>query len=242
MILIAGIFIMVPAHNPNSDNVDTNNFNSIAAFNLSNNDITYNQLDTKSNPSKSSDTSIQQILDRAKAMTDVKWSPKYNLVDQKGFYVFIKGKTYYGVPYSMDYYQVNSVSDFLNKINNSKTLYGNDCSGFVSAAWGIKRQTTLTLYDAIKQGKTIDGKQVEQISWNDLRPGDALLIDNGKGDGHIMLFIDYDSKNSDNLNVYEQNIPTIIPFEPIPVARRDVRSKKKMMEEGYIPIRIMNIT
>ena len=139
----------------------------------------------------------------------------------------------------MNYYQVSSVNDFLSKINNSKKLYGNDCSGFVSAAWGISRQTTLTLFNAVKNGSKIDGKTVSEISWNDLRSGDALLIDNGKGEGHIMLYINPDIKDGDKLNVYEQDVQTIIPFEPLPVARNDVRNKKTLMKDGYIPIRLL---
>ena len=73
-----------------------------------------------------------------------------------------------------------------------------------------------------------------------MRPADALLIDNGKGKGHIMLYINSDKKNSDNLNVYEQNISTTTPYEPIPVARKDIRSKSELMKEGYIPIRLIN--
>jgi hypothetical protein len=172
-------------------------------------------------------------------MVEVKWSPQYNIIDKYGSYVFVKGKSYYGIPYSENLYQVSSVSNFLSKIRNSEILYGNDCSGFVSAAWGISRQTTLTLFNAVKNGIKIDGKTVSEISWNDLRAGDALLIDNGKGDGHIMLYIDADSKNSDDLNVYEQDIETIIPFEPLPVARKDVRYKSTLMKEGYIPIRLL---
>lgn len=53
-----------------------------------------------------------------------------------------------------------------------------------------------------------------------------------------MLYIGADSKNSDELNVYEQDIQTIIPFEPLPVARKDVRYKSTLMRKGYIPIRL----
>lgn len=46
---------------------------------------------------------------------------------------------------------------FLPKINTSKKIYGNDCSGFVSIAWGISRQATLILFNAVKYGTGIDG-------------------------------------------------------------------------------------
>ena len=196
------------------------------------------KLDTKVNVSMS--VLKEEILNRAKAMTEVKWTPKHNFIEKKCFYIFIKGKTYQGVPYSMDPYQVSSPNNFLYKINKSEILYGNDCSAYVSAAWGISRQTTLSLYNDIKNRGKIGNKYVCKISWNDLKPTDALLIDNGKGKGHIMLYINSDKKNSDNLNVYEQNISTIIPFEPIPVARKDIRSKRKLMKEGYIPIRLID--
>jgi len=179
------------------------------------------KLDTKVNVSMS--VLKEEILNRAKAMTEVKWTPKHNFIEKKCFYIFIKGKTYQGVPYSMDPYQVSSPNNFLYKINKSEILYGNDCSAYVSAAWGISRQTTLSLYNDIKNRGKIGNKYVCKISWNDLKPTDALLIDNGKGKGHIMLYI-----------------TTIIPFEPIPVARKDIRSKRKLMKEGYIPIRLID--
>jgi hypothetical protein len=54
-----------------------------------------------------------------------------------------------------------------------------------------------------------------------------------------MLYID---SENDKLNVYEQNIATAVPFNPIPVARKDVRSKSNLIKSGYIPIRLMGTT
>lgn len=229
-------------HNSYSNSTNENNMLINLPFSLSVKDVTYK---TKSVSNISKDKGFysafrEGILNRAKAMTEVKWTPKYNLIEKEGFYVFLKGKTYTGVPYSMDPYQVSSPNNFLYMINDSKILYGNDCSGFVSAAWGVNRQTTLTLLNEVKDGYKLDGKTVCQISWDDLEPGDALLLDNGEGDGHVMLYIDSDKNNSDNLNVYEQNIATVTPYEPIPVAREDVRSKSLLMKYGYIPIRIID--
>jgi len=240
--------IFTPAQNFDRGNISSNNIQNILPFSFSDNNIIYNTktdaVISKQNANDvgMSDALREEVLNRANAMTEVKWTPKYNLIDKKSAYTFIKGKTYCGVPYSMGTYQVTSPNDFLTKINNSKTLYGNDCSGFVSAAWGISRQTTLSLYNAVKDGIKIDGKSVCKISWDDLRAADALLLDNGKGKGHIMLYIDADKKNSDDLNVYEQDISTVVPYEPIPVARRDVRSKSNLIKEGYIPIRLIKNT
>lgn len=240
IILVIFVFIVfIPNHNSANKNTKQPNMVKILPYSLSNNSITYN---TKVTSSSSHDVLEEKILNRAKAMTEVKWIPKHNLVEKNCSYIFIKGKTYIGVPYSMDLYQVSSPNNFLSKINNSKILYGNDCSALVSTAWGIKRQTTLSLYNDVKNGGKIGKKYVCQISWEDLRPTDALLLDNGKGKGHIMLYINSDKENSDNLNVYEQNISTAIPFEPIPVARKDVRSKNKLMKKGYIPIRLVGST
>jgi len=237
LVLFAAAIFAPTTSAQNSDNkgVNKNSIVKLSPFSLSDNNVIYN---TKVNVSMP-DVLKEEILNRAKAMTEVKWSPKYNLIEKKCSYIFIKGKTYHGVPYSMDSYQVSSPKDFLSKINMSKILYGNDCSDLVSVAWGISRQTTLSFYNDIKNGSKIGNKHVCQISWDDLSPADALLIDNGKGKGHIMLYINSDKKNSDNLSVYEQDISTIIPFEPIPVARKDIRSKRKLMKEGYIPIRLI---
>lgn len=192
-------------------------------------------------PSSSTGITRTEILKRADDMISVKWVAKYNFKSKKAMYTFRKGQTYTGIPYSMDDYQVTSSSDFISKMKGSKGLYGNDCSGFVSAAWGIERQTTLSFYDALKNKTSIDGESIIEVSWRNLKPGDALLMDNGKGKGHIMLFANYETGNSDKIYVYEQNIATIVPFEPIPTARKDIRSVGSLEKSGYIPIRMMSI-
>lgn len=244
LLITIAIFIII---NPLSNNINNsgNNVNNISSFHLNTNNIDYTKnttsakLNIKTSIINISNIERKEILNRAKSMVEVKWTPKYNIIDKYGLYVFIKGKTYSGIPYSMNLEQASSSNDFLSKITNSKVLYGNDCSGFVSAAWGISRQTTLTLLNGVKNGSNFHGKFVNEISWNDLEPGDALLTDNGKGEGHIMLYINSDNKNSDKLNVYEQNVQTLIPFEPLPIAREDVRSKRRLLKQGYIPIRLM---
>ena len=259
VLVILLIFIMLEELSPR---VKISNRNKqegviVETFNLDEQAIIYNSKENINNlntspsstppPSPNTNTNNplsadrKAVLDRAQAMVDVKWTPKYNLTNKYATYTFIKGKTYTGVPYSMDFYQVRAVGDFLSKIGDSKIIYGNDCSGFVSACWGISRQTTFTFNDAVKKQKKIDGKLVVEISWDDLKPGDALLLDNGKGKGHIVLYINTDEKDKDKMNVYEQNVPTIIPFEPMPVARKDIRSKAALKKEGYFPIRLKNL-
>jgi len=247
LILIFIAFIKLsPKKSIINHNMDKSGMARITPFNLDEKEITYNDNNNSSkSPSQNTNNTLtterKAVLDRAQAMVEVKWTPKYNMRNKDGAYTFVKGKTYNGIPYSMDSYQVRAASEFLFKISNSQTLYGNDCSGFVSAAWGISRQTTFSFYEAVNHGKKIDGKSVGEISWNDLKPGDAILHDDGKGKGHIVLYIGTDSKDSDKMYVYEQNVSTIVPFQPLPVARKDIRSKAAMKKEGYFPIRLMTL-
>jgi hypothetical protein len=139
----------------------------------------------------------------------------------------------------MDVYQATSAKEFLKKIKDSSELYGNDCSGYVSAAWGISRQTTLTLYNAVENKEKIDGRYIKKISWDDIKPADALLLDDGKGKGHVMLYVETNENNKDELIIYEQNIVINTPNGSTPVSRKDVRSKKTLIKDGYIPIRLM---
>lgn len=230
----------------NTDKINIDNDQSVIPFSFNDKDITYDNdnsvnLVPDTNIDKVPEVKRTDVINRAKAMADVKWKPKYNIKNTYGKYTFKKGKTYTGIPYTMDIYQVSSVSDFLSKIKTSKEIYGNDCSGFVSVAWGISRQTTLTIFNSVKYGSKLDGHLISQISWDDLKPGDALLKDNGEGEGHIMLYDNTDSKNSDSFYVYEQNISTLVPFETIPVARKDIRSKEALKNYGYIPIRLQGL-
>lgn len=254
ILVVILIFIVViklsPSDNISNVKVNKNEVVKIVPFNLDEKDITYSgrgnsnnsnqssKLTTNTNSNNTLSADRKTVLDRAQSMVDVKWTPKYNLANKYASYTFVKGKTYTGIPYSMDFYQVREVGNFLSKISNSKIIYGNDCSGFVSACWDVSRQTTLNFYEAVKKQKKIDDKSVVEISWEDLKPGDALLLDNGKGKGHIMLYISTNEKEEDKMNVYEQNVPTIVPFEPLPVARVAIRSKAKLKKAGYFPIRL----
>lgn len=222
---------------------NTNTSSNLSAYSLSTSAIisVSNQNNININVNDADRINRENILNRAKAMVEVSWTPNYNIVDSSGHYIFLKGKKYKGVPYSIDSNQVTTASDFLARINISNKLYGNDCSGFVSSAWGVSRQTTLSLYNAVKNGNKVDGKSVTIISWEELKSGDALLRENGNGKGHILLFINFDAKNNDSVHVYEQNVATIVPFQPIPTAREDIRSKKALEKVGYIPIRLINI-
>jgi len=214
---------------------------SILPFSFNDKDISYNN-DKDLNMDKVPVVKREDVINRAKAMVEVEWTPKYNIKNTDGNYTFKKGETYIGIPYTMDVYQVSSVSDFEAKIKTSKEIYGNDCSGFVSIAWGIARQTTLSIFNSLKSGSKLNGHLISQINWEDLKPGDALLRENGKGEGHIILYDNTDSKISDNLSIYEQNISITSNLKDLPVARKGVRSKVALKKYGYIPIRLQGLS
>jgi len=234
LILFLNLQNTLDIHNNSEQN--KNNISNLTAYNLSDSEII---IDTNQNNNGIGDIDRENILNRAKDMVTISWIPKYNLLDSVGHYIFLKGKRYNGIPYILGGYQVSSSNDFLSHMNKSDKLYGNDCSGFVSIAWGVSRQTTLSLYNAAKYGNKIDGKSVAIIPWEELKPGDALLLDNGYGKGHILLFINFDPKNNNSVNVYEQNVATLVPFQPVPTAREDIRSKRMLEMNGYIPIRLI---
>lgn len=109
----------------------------------------------------------QNIVDRALEQVNVRWTP---LTTVNGFYsntdpltIFYAGVTYNGIPYGQ---QVSSgtwvpnstsIDTFLNAVNTpgslfytargrygdmNSTYYANDCSSFVSYAYGLPRMTT----------------------------------------------------------------------------------------------------
>ena len=99
----------------------------------------------------------KKVLERAKEMVEVKWTSPITFLGwrAKASYTIKKGSTNTGIPYSQTVNQVRSGKEFkksLSKMTYSyqrfgitMPRYGNDCSGFVSAALGISRKTTSTL-------------------------------------------------------------------------------------------------
>ncbi len=234
--------IKTPVNFPDNVKSKAENIKISESFILKDNQVTFENNVEKSTSALQENTVTsmgKETISRAKTMAEVKWMPQNNMNSVEGNYTFIKGETYKGIPYSMGAYQASSAADFLSQIKNSKVILGNDCSGFVSAAWGVSRQTTLTLYEAVRSGSKVDGRSVIKISWEDLKAGDALLKENGTGKGHAMLYKEADAQNNDTLYVYEQNIGTVMPYEPIPTAREDIRSKNTLMKDGYFPVRLV---
>lgn len=169
----------------------------------------------------------QKILDNAKNMVYFEWSHKYKFSSWRSKKTFNPGTKYKGMPYTQNV-QVKNTSEFLNKIKSRKDLtvkinnismprYGNDCSGFVSAAWQIPRQTTSSVHS--------NGYVNELSSFSKLQPGDA--INNSKK--HIMLFVRWADNSKTKAVVYEQTPPQ---------AKESIHSVSNLKAKGYKPIRL----
>lgn len=147
----------------------------------------------------------QNIVKRAYQMTDIKWSPKKDIVGWGGDIIYSSGKTYIGLPYGQPVYAgyvpwSTSLDGFILAVNskNSKMYtdfssynkrapyYSIDCSAFVSWAWNLSsRQTTR----GIKNYAT----QISTSSFSRAEVGDSLCL----AGVHVVLITDitYDSKN-----------------------------------------------
>lgn len=169
-----------------------------------------------------------EIIDRAKAMTDVTWVPNKDLNGwtRKGH--FKAGKKYKGIPYSQTYYQKDDKEfitamqnkDFYDEFKIGKILmpkYGSDCSGFVSFAWGLKRNTTYDFVTGINNGTyskvgsydptNLSKKELEK-AYKKLKKGDAVVFrrmnkQTNQVEGHTFIIAKNDIKNS-KVYAYEQ--------------------------------------
>jgi len=146
---------------------------------------------------------------------------------------FVAGHTYRGIPYGQPVHKgayvgsVASVSEFAAAAKDPASLlytdrgentyyyttengpikyspyYSNDCSGFVSAAMGIKRHTTRDI------GGNPDLFPVKSRNVLDAKPGD--LINSHEG-GHVIMVLDvvYDNSGSMKSIVTIEQTPDII--------------------------------
>lgn len=168
----------------------------------------------------------QQILDKAAAMKNVRWTPTQKLRGWDNDITFYANVTYEGIPYS----QLTQVDDveFLKKLKNANDFYaevqttkgipapkyGVDCSGYVSFAFGIERLNTEDMINALKgnYGKIIKignydpnslKKEEVYAAYKALNPGNAVAYRNyDKDHGHAILVLS-NNITSEQLVVYE---------------------------------------
>lgn len=211
------------------------------------------------NMSTTSDNYLRnQVAAKAKAMIDFSWIPTSNLIGWESLKTFRTGVSYYGIPYSQTINQVDekafknsmSLSNFYSPLTNIygglMPRYGNDCSGFLSIAWGITRRNTTYFRNGIKDGTyakvgsyTTDNPTITQLknSYKFLKKGDAVVCI-----GHTFMIYDNDVSNS-KIIAYEQTPPnaqmttwtynqlandTYLPFT------------LKYMDNGDVPNRIID--
>lgn len=173
------------------------------------------------------------IIQRARDMVYVRWVPTQNLRGWKGKTTFTKGTLYFGIPYSQTGNQVDangftsalSYSDFYDNYSISGTAmpkYGNDCSGFVSFAWGISRKTTVYFNGLPSIG-----------SFSNLQRGDAVVY-RINGSGHTFIILQNwitppsgSSYTESYVSAYEQT-PNI--------AQLTFHTYRQMSNAGYKPI------
>ena len=169
------------------------------------------------NPDKLTDAQKSQlrkeIIARAQAMVDMEWTAPCDFTSwssTKNTY-FKKGKKYKGMPYTQ-LTQMSSPADFNNKIKSYKSedwsskvttrhgntyycpKYGNDCSGFVSFALGLKRLDTSAL---------ATNTYTTKIDKKDLQPGDILDY----AGHHTFMFKKWADANHTKMVVLEQTEP-----------------------------------
>jgi hypothetical protein len=191
---------------------------------------------------RTSSAERDSILAKASAMYNFTWVPTRNVRGWKGNTTFEAGKSYRGMPYSQTAYQKDNTG-FLNALSNDSTFYddytrfdiimpkyGSDCSGYVSFAFGISRQTTASFITGIKNGTypKVGSYNANSPSYNDLynaygslQYGDAVVKD-----GHAFLIAHSYGSSGTSYICYEQTPPS---------AQYTIWTRSDLANKGYMP-------
>lgn len=160
---------------------------------------------------------VQNIVKRARQMTEIKWTPVKDITGWDGGVTYKAGTTYKGLPYGQpvdaDYVPwETSLSGFLEAVNNPNSLmytdyaeyekrapyYSVDCSAFVSWAWGLKsRQTTSYIADF--------ATLISTTSYENAQVGDCL----NKAGSHVVLITDITYDSNGKINSIEISESTV---------------------------------
>lgn len=176
----------------------------------------------------------------AKGMVNLEWTPTKNIRGWRNKKTFNAKTKYTGIPYSQTEYYKDK--DGFNKALKAKDFYdnytrfdiimpkyGNDCSGFLSIAWGLPRKTTSHFVDGVKDGTyaqvgsyNADNPSTLKLeaAYKKLQKGDAVVKS-----GHTFLIASNDIDNS-KIYAYEQT-----PYN----AKYTTWTYEKMANDGYMP-------
>lgn len=163
----------------------------------------------------------EEIISKASSMYNVSWIPSKTLTSFNNMWTYSISQSY-NIPYSQTVNQTDDI-EFKEVVNNndfydsySRYLsaykgrfvmpkYGCDCSGFVSFAWGVKRESSSTFISKIQKGKypkvgSYDSKNPTYSdlihSYSSMSSGDAVVRR-----GHVILI---GENRSDFAYCYEQ--------------------------------------
>jgi hypothetical protein len=141
--------------------------------------VEYRQERDRSLPGQSAIT----VAYRAQQILNVPWTPVLDYRLRNGSYAYANAQVT-GVPYSQCEASrqcnatqfISHYNDYNNGVNNSfytadpagnekyNPRYGLDCSGLVSKAWGIPRETTKTFFEALRDGTVTKFEKVGSYS------------------------------------------------------------------------------
>lgn len=154
---------------------------------------------------------VQNIVKRAKQMTQIKWTPLEDITGWGGGVTYKARTTYIGLPYGQPVYAsyvpwstslegfAQAVNDSGSKMYTDYSTYGKrapyysvDCSAFVSWAWGMdSRHTTSTI-----PNKSV---KISSNSYAAAQVGDCLCL----AGSHVVLITDISYDSSGNINGVE---------------------------------------
>lgn len=165
----------------------------------------------------------QNIIKRARQMTNIAWTPLKNISSWNGASTFYAGTTYYGLPYGQPAYggaagryipwaaSLDTFAAAVKNVNSSMyttrgyikyssyiyfPYYSNDCSAFVSSALNMpSRKTTATI-----TGSNCYSISFGYYNYNNIEVGDFF---NSNSIGHVVLVTDVTLDSSGNVNGVE---------------------------------------
>lgn len=141
---------------------------------------------------------VQNIVKRARQMTQIQWTPMENITGWNDEITYIAGFTYTGLPYGQPvkacYVPWNaSLDTFLAAVNNPSSkmytsysaynciapYYSTDCSAFVSWAWQLDRRWTAGAIPAFAD-------EISRTTYEQAQVGDCLCLPST----HVLLITD----------------------------------------------------